>query len=120
MCLIAGRVWFINMKLKDYEHSYRCCGGGYEEYDSIDNFLSEWGDADFDYNLCFRWDILKKDEYSEEEYDDYYAEVFIVQQRKGMVFHTVIKKITEKDLSKLEEWLKPRFKHLKELWRPFT
>lgn len=119
------------MKLEDLavKHSYYCSSNNYfsndctYEFNTVDDFLSEMGESDMDYNLIFRFDITKYDpeDYYEDEIpkEGYYAEIFNMQQRKGKFCCLRILSVKEEDVDKLVDYLKPRFEHLKELWKPF-
>ena len=63
--------------LWEVEHDYYCNDGNYfsndcgMEFNTWSDFLSEFGDSDFDMNLLFRWD-WKLDEHPSE--DKYYRD----------------------------------------------
>jgi hypothetical protein len=103
------------------KHSYYCSDSNYYsndahiKYDNFDDFLSEFKDSDLDYNLCFRFDIHKHD-----EKDSYYAEIFMMQQRKGKFVPICINEVTEYDTDNIVKWLLPRYNYLNKLWKPFS
>jgi hypothetical protein len=47
-------------------------------------------------------------------------EIFCMQQRKGKFVILTIDTITEDDVPMILEYLKPRLKHLIELWSPLN
>lgn len=107
------------MKLKDLaiDHDYYCSDNNYYsndasmDFEDFDEFMMEFENADVDMNLVFRWDI-------HEEQDNYRLEIFMIQQRKGIFKPINVKTITEDDVPRLIEYLKPHLKKLKSLWRP--
>lgn len=108
------------------DHPYYCADCNYYSneagatYDTMKEFLDEFEDADVDYNLVFRWDV--KPNLSEEDYETplgtYYAEVFIMQQRKGIFAPFYIRSITEDDVPRFVEYLKPHKERLEQIWMP--
>lgn len=107
----------------EIEHSYYCEEGnyfsedGHRTYESISDFLDEWGDADEDYNLLFRWDILQEDQ-DDLAVGEYWFKCFFMLQRKGCKFSTKTR-VTRKDESEILDFLRSRFEHLMKLWEPF-
>lgn len=71
--------------LKDKKHPYYCSEGNYysngcyDEYESFDDFLADWGDSDIDYNRIHRWDISLGDDDCKPEVSFYY-----ILQRKAI------------------------------------
>lgn len=115
--------------LWEVDHPYYCSEsnynmGGYDnpphgmyEFDSWEAFVAEWGDADLDMNLVFRWDWKLP-----ETGDDETAEVlwiFWMLQRKGLFLSTAVT-ITPDDEPAVREWLSERFTHLLKLWEPIA
>lgn len=115
-------------------HPYYCCDNNYYsnkanlDYPDFPSFMAEFKEADVDMNLCFRWDLFKDcdDDECEAESDDviekdkqYYLEIFIIKQRKGIFTPIHIDKFEEKDIPALIEYLEPHISKLKEIWRPF-
>lgn len=93
-------------------------------FESWADFLDEFGDADMDYNLVFRWDWREGSGWDAGEYngDDYYRHaVFIVgfvAQRKGFCWSRSIK-VCRADEPAIKAWLGPRFAYLLSMWAPF-
>jgi hypothetical protein len=109
-------------KLISYNHQYYCNNSNYysnepnEYYETVTDFLDVFEDADIDMNLIFRWDIKLK----EDSEKNYYVEIFIIQQRKGIFKPIYIKSITEEEAKRLELLLAKHFEVLKNLWKPFN
>jgi hypothetical protein len=80
-----------------------------------DAFLAEWGDADRDYNLCFRFDVTEKDRKG-----TYRAQLSILQQRKGIYFPITITTVKEEDVESIVEWLTPYWNLMISLWAPLS
>ena len=82
---------------------------GYSEsFSNWKSFLEEWGDADMDYNLLFRFgwegDTLKM--------------LFAMQRRGGFTEASV--QVEKADESAIRAFLEPRGRHLIENWAPLT
>lgn len=117
------------LTLKDLavKHNYYCSLGNYhhneylEEFENFEDFLEEYGDADIDYNLIFRWDVKKVEDDEEdrsENHSGYLMEVFFMQQRIGNFVPCLIKEVTERDVPKIVKLLKKHKKYLNEIWAP--
>ena len=125
--------------LWEIKHNYYCNEGNYfaagndqptKHYKSWSDFMEEFGDCDFDYNLLFRWDW---EECPDDEDDNYNGEeggkkfngdinyrngvfkVFWMGQRKGLYQWTTIE-VCRADESEIKKFLLPRWEHLKKLW----
>ncbi len=108
------------------DHPYYCSDSNYYSndagmvYDTMKEFLDEFEDADVDMNLVFRWDV--KPDLSDEDYETplgtYYAEIFMMHQRKGIFSPFHIRSITEEDVPRFVEYLKVHQQTLQELWKP--
>lgn len=81
-------------------------------FDNWDAFYREFGEADIDMNLVYRWDIS-------EGKRGYYMQVFIIQQRKGIYTPVFINSIEEKDVIQIIAFLKPHLEKIKAIWSPF-
>ena len=117
--------------LWETDHPYYCTEGNYfvpgtrwhevhNEYDSWAEFLEEWGSADEDMNLVFRWD-WKRDsgEYLEEgeEPEPDKLHVYWVLQRKAILRSTVCV-VTEADEPAVRAWLAERARTIAAIWEP--
>jgi len=105
------------------KHDYYCHDSNYysndahEKYSTWQDFFAEFGDADIDMNLVFRFDIkLKNDETPQ---DGYYMELFIMQQRKGRFVPVDIKTVTDKDAPHIVSFLQKHHEKIKQIWQPF-
>lgn len=97
-------------KLWDVEHSYYCHPIDTEDYKSWEDFLNEYGDADDDSNLIFRWDWTRDKEQNE-------LEIFYVMQRRGFLRRCCIQ-VKDGDHDAVWSFLKPKLMYLKKLWEP--
>jgi hypothetical protein len=120
--------------LWEVDHAYCCNLGNYfatsrdlpiTRFKSFADFLSEWGDADFDYNLLFRWDWHEGEDHDLPPYngDDNYRNglllIFWMGQRKGLYQWSEIE-VCRADEPEVIKFLQPRFEHLMKLWEPLT
>jgi len=82
-------------------------------------FLDEMEDADIDMNLVFRWDIKeKRAEETDNVTGEYYAEIFIMHQRKGLFCPHFVKTITEDEVARFISYLQKHKERLDEIWKP--
>lgn len=101
------------------EHPYYCSESNYYSneaamhFESMTSFLEEFGEADRDMNLCFRWDVRKN-----EESDGYRAEVFIMQQRKGNFRPCSIESVTEEEAVAFKAYAEKHLAVLQAIWNP--
>ena len=108
--------------LWEIDHPYYCHNnnfyhnGDFEEFDSWELFMTEFGDADFDLNLLFRWDWYPKGGRSE---SSDILSLFFILQRKG-IFKPIEVKVKLEDEPKVIDYLKPRFEYLSSLWVPIV
>jgi hypothetical protein len=118
--------------LWEVKHSYYCNEGNYYAnesvetyYKSFSDFLAEWGDADMDYNLLFRWDWDEGNEDGDDSFngDHNYRNgklsMFWMGQRKGKYIYSTIE-VCRNDEDAVIEFLKPRLQHLMSLWEPLS
>ena len=109
------------------EHPYYCSESNYyrneasTRWETMTELLDDMGESDVDMNLVFRWDIKPKRDYETDELTGgYYAEIFIIHQRKGIFHPCHIKSVTEADIPKLKEYLLKSWGTLNELWEPLS
>lgn len=101
--------------LWEVDHAYYCNLGNYfsndcgQHYESFDAFLEDWGSADPDYNLLFRWD------WRFDEETGHHLEIFWIGQRKGLFMYSYVD-VTPDDEQRVIEFLKPKKQHLIGLW----
>ena len=106
------------MTLKDLavDHPYFCSESNYysndagRTWETWEEFYSEFGTADVDGNLCFRWDI--------DWNNGYFMRVFIIHQGKGIFSPHLIKSVKESDVSQIQEYLEQHLERMVELWSP--
>lgn len=123
--------------LWEVNHAYYCNEGNYfarpgqvgHHFDNFQDFMAEWGDADFDYNLLFRWDWSENSADEDGEviqvpvYSGYDTvktgklKIFWMLQRKGKYDYCIID-VCHNDEPEVIEFLKPRLEYLKSLWEP--
>lgn len=110
------------------DHPYYCSDSNFYSneprmrYETLEEFLEEWEDADIDMNLIFRWDVHVRDEDNEnfDDYGPYYAEVFIIHQRKGIFRPIWIDSVREEDYEIFTALLSKHYARLKEVWEPLV
>lgn len=109
------------------DHPYYCHTNNYysneaaAEFDTWAEFYEDWGDANNDWNLFFRWDVKKYDPEEQEEGEErsgFYMELFVMGQRKGLFIPVTVHSIQEEDLPQILEFLRPRMDYLLKLWAP--
>lgn len=119
-------LWEVNKpyycEASSYFSSERECKTKFE-YNSFDEFLEEWEDADYDMNLLFRWDWIAVDEYDEEDEiipvpegqePNYVLRLYYMLQRKGYKVSCHVT-VTQADEQRVIEYLKPRIAYMKDL-----
>ena len=84
-------------------------------YQTMSEFISEFTDADIDMNLIYRWDVHKHD-----KVETYWAEVFIIHQRKGIYSPVVIHHFAEDEVSAFVSLVSKHKEKLLELWKPIA
>lgn len=112
-------------ELASANHPYYCSESNYYSneasmhFDAMTDFLDAFEGADVDMNLCFRWDV------KERMNDDhtagtglYWAEIFLMLQRKGKFMPCTIRSIEEHEVGRLERYLKMHAETLCEMWNP--
>lgn len=113
----------MHIKLWDTDHPYYCTEGCYyknghhNDYESFDEFLDEWDDADLDLNLISRWDWWEGEE-NEIEEGKTQLRIYYMMQRKAFP-HSICIDVTRDDEPRIREWLAVRAAHMAKLWEPF-
>jgi len=109
------------------EHDYYCSECNYysnrpaQKYGNMTEFMDEYEDTDIDMNLCFRWDIReKRDSETDEPTGSYCAEVFIMQQRKGIFKPIMIENVNEEEAIRFKKYAKKHWEKLKQIWKPIS
>ncbi len=105
------------VKLWEHEHPYYMAEGCHFEagmlqsFENFKDFLTEWENADKDFNRIHRWDFTIDEETGKPiEITFYY-----VMQRKGYTYSVDVK-ISEDDESAILNFLKPHAEINKKLW----
>jgi len=107
----------ITLKDLAVEHPYYCNLENYsdaeskEQFETWEDFWSEYQDADRDMNLCFRFDINEHD-------GNYDMNIFFIQQRRGNFFPVQILSIKELNIDQILEFLNRLWDKMQSLWKP--
>lgn len=89
------------------------CTGEYESWEDFKNIYLGFCSEGFDdrYHFVFRYDITKQKD------DNYYLELCIMLQRKGIYSHIYIYNIDQHTLdTEIKDWLKGRQAYINKLW----
>jgi hypothetical protein len=129
----------MSKNLWEVKHPYYCEGQNFFrrldsstqtefEYKTFALFLSEWGEADKDYNLLFRWDWKDWKEENEDGSLNFNGDVnyrngelilTFMTQRKG--YHAQCRvEVCRADEPAVIEYLRPHWDHMKSLWEPLS
>lgn len=110
-------------RLWEVEHPYHCSPHDYYrppsetlEYETIDEFLLEFGDSDIDMNYVFRWD-WHTDAGESMTLDR--VEIFFIKQRKGIFMPVIVTHPSRDDEPKLRKFLEKHWHLTQKLWDPF-
>ena len=119
------------MHLWEADHPYYCSESNfystepYTKHETWPAFLANFKGSDVDLNLIFRFDWYEGEDWGAGEFngDPYYRngklQIFFVFQRKGIfACHEV--SVCRADEPSVIEFLKPRWKHMRELWAPLS
>lgn len=112
--------------LWEIKHPYYCNEGLYfgtgltgervdDEFSTFTSFVEEYKDADFDYNLVFRWDWQEELFNGDIYYRNGKLKIFWMIQRKGFHRWSTIE-VCRADEPAVIEFLKPRWGHMQKLW----
>jgi hypothetical protein len=125
----------ILLELKETSHSYYCSESNYyvnghsnfgrSDYEDFKSFIDDWsisdGVIDWDYNLCFRYDIKQKhDSETDEPIDGFELWLFFILQRKGIYRPVCIKNLKQEDMHHLEMLLNSQWEYMKRQWVEFS
>ena len=115
-------------RLWEIDHSYYCSEGNYynndchTEYKSFADFLADYGDADMDMNMVFRWDWKESDPETGENnfngdvnYRNGKLFLYVVGQRKALLTSKEIE-VCRADEAEVIKYLKPRQEYMRALW----
>lgn len=81
-------------------------------FDTATEFLELYETADIDWNLIYRWDVHQHDD------GTYWAELFVIQQRKGNFTSVLIHSIKEHETKRFVDLLIKHKKQLMLMWQP--
>lgn len=115
----------MNLKELSVYHPYYCSEGNYysndpnQVYNTATAFLDDFEDADIDMNLCFRFDVHEYD-HDDERGDGFYAEIFLILQRKGIFMPIMIRSVSDDECERLHSYLKRHYVVLQNMWAPIS
>lgn len=90
-------------------------------YDTWASFFEEWGDAEIDMNLVYRFDVYENgDEETSQKLGTYNMQITQIGQRKGIYKVMLIDLVTEDDVPAIVAYLRPYWEQMKQLWQPFS
>lgn len=103
-----------------HEGSY-CQAGQYSEYESFDDFITEWGDMDIDMNRVHRWDWREGGDWGVESdgSPDVMGElcIYYIMQRKARTYSCSVK-VRRSDEPKVIEFLSAHAAREASIWHP--
>ena len=109
-------------RLWEVDHPYRMCEGNFcasghhKCWDSFDDFISEYGEADIDYNRVHRWDWREGWEIEEGKS---ILLIYMVYQRKAILqSHEII--VCREDEPAIKIYLQKHWDQEKAIWAPFS
>lgn len=109
------------------DHPYYCSDSNWfsneptVRHETMTEFLDDYENADIDMNLIFRWDIKNRSESEEgKKAGRYYAEVFIMHQRKGIFAPHLIANINEPEAERFKKIALEHWETLKQMWEPLS
>ncbi|AUX81996.1 hypothetical protein SEA_FRANKIE_70 [Mycobacterium phage Frankie] len=120
--------------LWEYDHPYYCSEGNYlaqpiehpecwQTYDSWQDFHEDWGNADPDLNLIFRWDWYAPHLEFPEDYPDgreeHILRLYLMLQRKAFN-KSIYVSVTPADEPAIREFLQQRAKTIAAIWEPLV
>ena len=118
---------FTLKQLAAVEHPYYCHDNNYYSndaamhFDTATDFLDCFEGYDIDLNLCFRWDVRENMNYDDASgLGTYYAEVFLMLQRKGIFKPCSIRSISEHEVGRFVEYLQKHHETLNKMWAPLS
>ena len=107
------------------DHPYYCSESNYysndasTRWETMTEFLDAYEDADIDMNMVFRWDVKPRGE-GENSAGRYYAEIFMMHQRKGIFSPHYIAHINDSEAERLKIYLTRHWQYMKDLWEPLS
>ena len=110
----------LNIEEMAIEHPYYCSDNNFysneprQKYKSMSDFLDDFEHMDIDLNLMFRWDIHKTEDKT------YFAEVFLMLQRKGIFKPMHISSVSEEEIPRFKKYARLHWERLNEMWNPIS
>jgi predicted glutamine amidotransferase len=114
------------LEVKTTNHPYYCNlgnyyvtladNGGLIEYESWTEFIQEWGNADIDYNLLFRFDIVDACDEDDKVTGEKDLQLFYIMQRKGDFVPVIVHDIKIEDRAEIVMYLKSHWEYMKSMW----
>lgn len=92
----------------------------HHEFETWDEFMSEMGKLDEDYNYLYRWDFYVPDKRWAEPDEREYLEFCFVLQRKGTFLWARIYEPKLEDEEKIRAYLQEKWEYVKRLWEPLA
>ena len=105
-------------------HPYYCSTSNYFSneaslsYKTMGHFLDEFEDADIDMNLMFRFDIHPPE--PEEGKKFFTAEIFLIQQRKGIFTPVTIDQFKDEDADRFKAYALRHWEYMNKIWTPIS
>lgn len=114
-------------QLAEANHPYYCSESNYYSndaamhFDTATDFLDCFEGYDIDLNLCFRWDVRENmNDDDTAGIGTYYAEVFLMLQRKGIFKPCSIRSIGEHEVARFVEYLQKHHETIHRMWSPIS
>jgi len=117
---------FTLKQLAEANHPYYCSESNYYSndasmrFDTATDFLDCFEGYDIDLNLCFRWDVMENEDSNGVGVGTYYAEMFLMLQRKGIFKPCSISSISEHEVPRFVEYLQKHHETLQRMWNPIN
>jgi len=90
-------------------------------WETMTEFLDEFECCDIDMNLIYRWDFHNRsDDEDGSKVGRYYAEIFIIKQRKGIYAPQHINHVNEKEAERFVKFAAKHWQRLQEMWKPIN
>lgn len=113
---MGQHLWEVDHPYYMQEGNY-CDVGQHLEYDSFDDFVSEWGEGtDIDMNRVHRFDWMPDEDAKEAGTGTLY--VYFVLQRKARLMSCECP-VTAEDEPRVIGFLRPHYEREKQIWAPF-
>ena len=118
---------FTLKQLAAANHPYYCHDNNYYSneaamrFETATDFLDCFEGYDVDMNLCFRWDVRENmNDDCTAGFGTYYAEVFLMLQRKGIFKPCSIRSISDHEVERFVKYLQEHHETLHRMWNPIS